>query len=1726
MNARRLLLLLTLVLTARLAFAQYPLLPQNQQHYINGTVGEERGGRNRYHYGLDMASPNGTPVYSIEAGTYNAVNGAVAVGHYAYVHVINHPPAWVDEVTPVEANQFIGEVTAQHVHLQQSTGDLTNITGFEEQNQTAWINPIGNLNPLDIVAPDIDEARLYRQGNNNGAHITNTLTLFGQIDLRVNVEDARVNADGTGNGFGVAPYTINWEVLDLTNTVLHAYTGLSFANVPTNASALTLHGPNANWQTPNFEYWITNDAFNTPYDKYWNTLQHQDGAYNASAACPEQALLPEGRRVRVRVNACDYSNNCDQELLPNTADNYVIDNFKPYLKKVTVKYGNTTVYEATWDCTTACANGLHFNEVVHEKMLIDDVPNGFTIIAEGSEALSQLAFSIPSLGLNNLVASNISADQRTFTFTTGAITPAQFQYAVDRTLSFSGQDNNGNVLMALQTFKNAACVTIPTRTGNTTWSNPSNVPFNNDLTHVLPICPQISFSAGVLLFHPNGCNSTDGAIRLLTTGNIQPPNVFPNYTYTYHWEDEQGNVLVPSGPFLTNLGPGEYCQVLTDPYGCTGEDCKELTAQHYPEIYETITPACLGGGNVGSVEVYAFDQFGGTYTFDWSTGHHTAFDYYSTITNLAPGTYSVTISSDEASCTVVKTFTVPTIQPPAPLAVGFTSLQPCPGQNNGQINLTVSGGIPPYTYAWSDAPPTGVTNTRTQLMAENYISTVIDYCGAQVVTTIPLTPMQANAFTLTPACENQGTGSIQIANGNPGYTYVWNTNPTQSGTNVQNLRSGNICVIVTDNRGCKLTRCGDLRNKEYQIIEENRPCEGFNDGSLKLKVYNPLAELVQITLDGQAQPLLNPFATDITHLVPNLSSGASYSLVVTIGACTYNYPFTMQHKPVSNVFDHYNNDICYYDVYCGPNFIANDGYQQPPQMSFNDVNGGWLSRCSVDTYCGNTEVDDIKYSKKTVKAFIYYQILLDALVNSPHSSDYINSLIDVYNSKGLKYCDKVRYCPANLKITTTFPGTNGQAISSGGCWSLNCNWPVGDESFCMSSVVPNYFYSSGNPINPSLPPVYLCEPRTYSLYQLINWKDDLLATYPNFLNSELHDLVTQWEGIEPVDSRMYCASVGFCLTDFTVLYNNVESIDCAPCPEPSMSYTYSYGEPAPQPCDPEEGFTLTKVYCKGLFCSGGGCCLFPVSLLNDFPGETFFLTAPNDGLPPIRTEHGLPDRSDEFVNFGAAYDGGAFVPKGLFKNQQGKGLYYDYFPHNTSAEREMIPNIKFSLEDLDNNSLAYISKEDNVPKYYLSYEDFLQDWTIPIGASGFLEISHLSREGTQMLVAGRFQGTLTFGDQQVANATSVSAIVLRVSNTGALAAARTVMNFDANRPLTFERSGSNLLISGRTGTAALGTNGQTAIVGSQPGQYFTLRDPMNAFTYQYQSNNLNASSGMTLLRTAYSQSSGNRAYLFSGTGTVQINSQTIAQPTANQLTLVNVMPTGTLAWVNTVNISSYNATELDLTEGDNGSLFLGLTFTNTVTASNQSAISIGGKDVAILRYDPNGALTDIKSFGSTDDEEVKRCVFSEGNLYFGGNYHGLTFERLIGSNIYESYPSDSVYSKAYITFLPVNVFKDSTGHRLMVNSPRKPVATSTDVQAHPNPFTDKIQVSLHSNVVAEGTVQLVNALGITVWQRKATITEGQNVLTINDLQTLPTGIYVLHILAADNKIYTYKMQKQ
>jgi len=77
-----------------------------------------------------------------------------------------------------------------------------------------------------------------------------------------------------------------------------------------------------------------------------------------------------------------------------------------------------------------------------------------------------------------------------------------------------------------------------------------------------------------------------------------------------------------------------------------------------------------------------------------------------------------------------------------------------------------------------------------------------------------------------------------------------------------------------------------------------------------------------------------------------------------------------------------------------------------------------------------------------------------------------------------------------------------------------------------------------------------------------------------------------------------------------------------------------------------------------------------------------------------------------------------------------------------------------------------------------------------------------------------------------------------------------------------------------------------------------------------------------------------------------------------------------------------------------------------------------------------------------------------------------------------------------------------------------------------NPFTDKNRITLNRKVRAEHTVQLVNALGATVWILKITDTEDENLLTINDLQALPMGLYALRVFVPNGQIYTYKLLKQ
>ncbi|MBK6996388.1 MAG: hypothetical protein IPH31_16185 [Lewinellaceae bacterium] len=115
------------------------------------------------------------------------------------------------------------------------------------------------------------------------------------------------------------------------------------------------------------------------------------------------------------------------------------------------------------------------------------------------------------------------------------------------------------------------------------------------------------------------------------------------------------------------------------------------------------------------------------YTYSW-TGGATTQDR----SGLAAGTYTVTVA-DANACT--KTLST-TITEPAGMVLTETHANVlCNGGSSGSIDLTVSGGVSPYTYSWTGG---ATTQDRSGLAAGTYTVTVTDAnaCTKTLSTTI------------------------------------------------------------------------------------------------------------------------------------------------------------------------------------------------------------------------------------------------------------------------------------------------------------------------------------------------------------------------------------------------------------------------------------------------------------------------------------------------------------------------------------------------------------------------------------------------------------------------------------------------------------------------------------------------------------------------------------------------------------------------------------------------------------------------------------------------------------------------------------------------------------------------------------------------------------------------------------------------------------------------------
>lgn len=301
-------------------------------------------------------------------------------------------------------------------------------------------------------------------------------------------------------------------------------------------------------------------------------------------------------------------------------------------------------------------------------------------------------------------------------------------------------------------------------------------------------------------YHFVSCNGyTDGEVVAHGDGGRPYLPGHQYEPYMYEWFTVDNNMLTPFGEsdsIATERPSAWYRIKITDRNGIVAWSPDYHLDQ--PDVlkinFATSQLLCNGDTN-GTAEA---KPQGGTlpYRYTWSTEESTP-----RIGNLTDGWYSVVVT-DVRGCT---TYDQTEVVVPEGLAVEATVVPPlCNGYSNGSIALTVTGGLPAYTYAWS----TGANGTAISSLPQgNYTVRVTDANGCFLTKDYTLTDPALFPVDLGPdrvLCKDQ-TLLLNPVIDDAGAQYQWakNGDPFAATSQITLSDAGVYTLLVTDSKGCK-----------------------------------------------------------------------------------------------------------------------------------------------------------------------------------------------------------------------------------------------------------------------------------------------------------------------------------------------------------------------------------------------------------------------------------------------------------------------------------------------------------------------------------------------------------------------------------------------------------------------------------------------------------------------------------------------------------------------------------------------------------------------------------------------------------------------------------------------------------------------------------------------------------------------------------------------------------
>lgn len=282
--------------------------------------------------------------------------------------------------------------------------------------------------------------------------------------------------------------------------------------------------------------------------------------------------------------------------------------------------------------------------------------------------------------------------------------------------------------------------------------------------------------------------------------------------YQYQW-----NAANLTGENPANLGAGNYELTLTDAAGTT--KTAQISIQEPTKLEASISvqqPASTGNSDGKAMTNISGGD--GKYTFKWTNG-----ETEKTAAKLPPGKHTVTIT-DGRGCTITADTEITENILPLSASIESVSELNCYNDKTASIKAIVTGGKPPFKYAWNNSSANG--ESPNNLPAGEYTVTATDATGATKTASFTInqpTELKARIVALENTSDqtsNDGEAKVAVEGGAGNYTYAWDNG--QTGETGRKFSIGKHTVTVTDVKGCATTVNFEIKKKIIPELRKGR----------------------------------------------------------------------------------------------------------------------------------------------------------------------------------------------------------------------------------------------------------------------------------------------------------------------------------------------------------------------------------------------------------------------------------------------------------------------------------------------------------------------------------------------------------------------------------------------------------------------------------------------------------------------------------------------------------------------------------------------------------------------------------------------------------------------------------------------------------------------------------------------------------------------------------------